>query len=555
MESEVENIENAEDMTINITEKLTADLTALKSFWESKFLKYIFARLLIHEQEIKQIKILEKRLDQHFNEVINLKDPKLYDVVALAESFIYMCQIKLLFVMNTEDLYVAEFFLTRAMILLKNKELCSEAILTSVRALSNLNIVFTKLNNVKKSSQCLNKTMELYLAYTKGQDEFPAPISVETALGIGIKFNTVYVLKNMHMNNLTILLQLSNRYMYELTDLEKAVTYIHNFLKKQLTIVYKPLSTNYIEWALQLIQLAEYFLSCYRFIECKNHLCAATFMMRCYKNTCIVSKDIPPKEKDIEQYKYIVTIIDIIWVKYGLVILYLSGKRLLQKEKEDLCERNKFKTESTTQSNKTFSKLLMFTDASEEFSKFAYVMPDDYITNYKDAKILFIRIIEILNILKAGTFALRSTKFYAEIAHYTSKAYKYLAFYEHDKIKQFKLQKRRVDVLKNCLKMSAKDNLDICMFLWFELGAIYSTLIDIKIENLEVSKLTTEYLMEINSLVKYSVSYFELYLDISKERNMCVHANKIDEIMFHFNLRYNKVQEYINLLRDIDQRD
>ncbi|XP_032685911.1 KIF-binding protein-like [Odontomachus brunneus] len=547
----VENIEDAEDMMMNITKRLAADFKVLKHLIERPLLKRQTTPSFIYEHQIEAIKSLDIHLDQHFNEITDSKDSKLDDVVVLAASFVLMCQVKFLrnSILQQEDLHVAEFLLMRSIILLKDKELNSKSILTSIQAYHELGFIYSKLKDIKKSLRYLNKTFELYLAYTKGQDEFPAPISIETILNIQVKSDAVCVLDNVCMASLSILLRLNN-YEHGSIDMEKVVIYMHKLLKKVL-IIFKPFSINYTEWTFEAIQLAEYFLSCRRFIECKNHLCAASIMMiKCYEEMYMAfNEEMCEKDKDIvhRRFKIIVSIIDMIWVKYGLVILSLSRKRLLQKEEENnLCEINKSKTESITQPNKKFTELLMFTATEEKFRKFTYTMPDDYITNYADAKMLFVQILQLLNNLKVKEFASVSLEFGTQIAHYTSKAYKYLAFYENDKIKQIKLQKRRIDVLEDYLKTTCtNDNFINCTFLWFELAVVYSTLINIKLKNLELSELTAEDSVEINSLVKNSVHYFQLYVNICEHTNP--QGNKDNQIMSCFNLTYNKTTMYADL--------
>lgn len=536
---------------MNITKRLAADFKALKYLMKHPLLKRQTISFR-YEHQIEAIERIDTHLDQHFNEITNSKDSKLDDVVVLAASFVLICHVKILrsSVLQPEDLHVAEFLLTRSMILLKDKELSSKAVLTSIRTFHELGFVYTKLRDLKKSLQYLNKTLELYFAYTKGQDEFPAPINVETIVNIQVEdTDTILALDKVYMASLSTLMKL-NTYEHEPIDIEKMATYMHKLLKK-LLIIFKPLSINYTEWAFEAIHLAEYFLSCHRFIECKNHLCAASIMMiKCYDEMYMaINEKILTIDKDIiyRRFKTVVSIIDMIWVKYGLVILSLSRKRLLQKEEEDnLCEVNKSKIESTTESNKTFAELLMFTDTEENFKKFTYTMPNDYITNYADAKMLFVQILQLLNNLKVGEFASVSLEFGTEIAHYTSKAYKYLAFYEHDKVKQIKLQKRRVDVLEDYLKtLCTNDNLINCAFLWFELAVVYSTLINIKMENIELSELTAEDSVEINSLAKNSAYYFQLYLDIYTHTSPQVDND--NQFMFYFNLTNSKILAYADL--------
>ncbi|XP_014467361.1 PREDICTED: KIF1-binding protein homolog isoform X1 [Dinoponera quadriceps] len=541
----IEKVENTENTT-NLTEQLAADFKILKTFTS---VQYVSCSIL----PVKVIKIFEERLDRYFYTINNLKDPKLEDVIVLASCFILMTCIdnSVKSDLPQENTYLSELHLIRSMALLKEKELNNKTILETMCNFYELGRLYKKLKNPKKSLYCLNKALELYFLYTKGEDEFPVPIDAVTVTGFYgnlFELNTVHLLDRVYLSTLSILIRSSDDFEYGLIDTEKIATYMHKLLMKLLKTV--PSSINHNAWALEAIQLAEFFLCCNCFIECKDHLCAASVMMMKYYNDMYVKckAETSSKEKDYVSLKFknVVSIIDMIWVKYGLIILYLSRKRLLHKEEKDRPrEIVKSELKSIIQSNRKRMKLI-FTDVKEEFTKFIHVMPDNYITDYSDAKILFIRILNLLHNVKTHALASVSAEFRTEIAHYTSKAYKYLASYEHDKIKQIKLQKRRIDVLEDCLKtLSVTDNLNHCIFIWFELAVINSTILGIRIENIHNKKLTTEELAEINLLVKNSVHYFQLYLDQSKPIDTQVDSYRI---MSHFNLRYKKTLRYVTLI-------
>lgn len=538
-----EKVKNAENMT-TFSEKLVTDAKILHDLYIKCKDNYISYQI--------EFNLIKKRLDRYFNEITNLRDPKLDDIIILASLFSSMAFINSEMNASQENLYVIEFYYTQSLTLLKDKELDSKAIILAMHDLIQLYEVYRRLNNPKKYLSCLNKSLDLYLAYTKGQDEFPVPFDIRTIIiEQPVKSSTVHTLNKYFVISLSNLMQLNNNFEHELIDMGKIVTYMHKMLNKIFKII--PLCIEHFAWVTETIRLAEYFLSCDRLIECKSHLCAAYVMIkRCYDEIYMIldaEKFAEYKNCIYMQIQSFICIINITWVKYGLVIFYLSRKQFLQSEEKNIFRKtNISKSKSTTQFNKEFEQLLMFTDKEEELKKFVIMCPYNYITNYNDAKTLFVRILELLKDLKTATFTFVSVEFRAEVAQYTSRAYKYLAFYEHDKSKQVKLQKRRIDVLEDCLKtFHAEDNLENCLFIWFELAIIYSTLLGMMIENLEDDKLTAEELTEINLLVNNSVRYFQLYLSKSEQKN--IQDGNNDQFISYFNLRYNKIESYLNLVK------
>ncbi|XP_014467364.1 PREDICTED: protein KBP homolog isoform X2 [Dinoponera quadriceps] len=507
----VKNIEIAENITMNCTEKLVQICCNLKlledvvSGNEAEF----------STNQTSQILSLEELINQSFYELTNSKNPNLDDIVVLAQSFIIMYYIK--FPKNTserEHLYIAEGCLVQSVTLLKDKELDSKAILVAMVTFNELSHLHTTLGDIEKSLQYLNKALELYMAYTKGQDDFPAPINILNIIGIEVKSNTIYLLDKKYMDTLRSLIMLEDKVKHGLIDMEKISTYMHNLLKKQLKNI--PKTIDHISWAKEVIRLAEYFLSCDRFMECKNHLITASvIMIKHYNNYYKINMEISSKNKHFLhfQYKSIIYIIDTCWVRYGLTLLYSSRKHILnQEEKEKFSMANSSKAEFPAESINQSTKLLMYNYIEKEYKEFVHIVKDNYIRNYNDAKMIFVNILQLLNKMQTNEYTSKDAAVRAEIAQYVSKAYKYFAFYERDKIDQIKLQKRRIEILEDCLKtLHTRNDQTICSFIWFELAIINSTVLGIKIENLHKDKPAAEELAEIDQLVKNSTTYFELY--------------------------------------------
>lgn len=534
----VEKVDSVQDTTMNLTEKLLANYKTLTDFWTDVENKNTLYRL-------RKFKLVKDRLDEHFVEIISLKDPKLDDVLLLAKSFTYIFRIMYLLPPTQENFYEMKYYHIRRLALLKDKELNSKTILMMTSTFNDLFEVYLGLGDEKSALLYVNKSLTSYLTYTKGEDKFPTPVDTLPVLPGFSVLNTNIALDAICLRALSAGIILSNCHAsknYELINMEKLSIYLHKILKKNWRSEFLSLSNTM--WIFETLHLAEYFLSCDRLIECKNHLCAAsTTLMRFYNENCMTTDPkISALQKDYlhSQFKSFKCIIQLTWVKYGLVILYLSKKQLPQKEQHNVCKANESKVNSTVQSNQTFTESLMFTLNEKELEEFSYISVDNYVTNYNDAKLLFLAVLKLLSDLKTflPTFKFAYTNIYVDIAQYTSKAYKYFALYEHDKNKQIKLQKRRIEILENYLKtVSGKDKQNNCSFIWFELAIIYSTLLDIKIADLQENQITAEDLKEIEELVKNSRKYFQLYLNMSEQ----IQTDNNYHILSCFNLRYKTV--------------
>ncbi|EFN87152.1 Protein KBP-like protein, partial [Harpegnathos saltator] len=422
-----------------------------------------------------------------------------------------------------ECMRTGEFFLMRSMTLLKNKELDCKAILGAIETLNELSYIYIELENPMRSLQYSKKAFEIYHTYTKGQDDFPAPVNIITVIDIKTNLNPIYLLNKKYMGTLKSLFILRNKIKPELIDMDQIATYMCELLQKQLK--YIPALIDNVSWATEAIKLAEYFLSRNRFNKCKMYLNIACIMIRAYFSLyfSVLIQTMSVGEQKLIYMNLKSTIFSILmyWVRYGLVLLYTSRERFIEAKREDnLCETNNSISKSATMSVKQLTESLMSPniDCKNKIEEIIYIDEDNYITNYNDAKRIFVRILELLNYLKADKSISGEATVRVEIAQCVSRAYKYLAFYEFDKIKQMKLQKRRIEVLENCLKTLQADDNVIRSFVCFEIGVVNSIVLNIIIENLRNlnEDLNAKELLEIEQLVKKSVMYFQLYTDNHK---------------------------------------
>lgn len=178
----VENLEEDGNVPLDFTEKfykICYDLRGFEGLLRASKSDY-------SKEQATEVTRFKERLDKYFYEITNSKDPPLFDdVIFLAESFVCMYRITLLkCTVDTEQSVAAEFFLTRSMTLLEGKELDRKAIVGSIVILNELARAYMSRELPLRTLQYLNKALDLYIAYTKGEDKFPAPINMLTIVGI-----------------------------------------------------------------------------------------------------------------------------------------------------------------------------------------------------------------------------------------------------------------------------------------------------------------------------------------------------------------------------------
>ncbi|XP_032685912.1 KIF-binding protein-like [Odontomachus brunneus] len=546
-----ESIKNGDGVTIDCSEKIIELCCNIR---EMEII--ISSDKDMSRTNVDTIVRYEELLDSYFFEISSSKDQKLDDIIVLAISFMGMSKIKLPFDMTEQEhLHIARYFVLQSLTLLKGKELNSRVILTAISALNLMSDICIKLRNEELSLQYLNKALDLYIAYTKGQDDFPAPINMLNVPNINTTpTNNVYLLDEIFMKTLRFLITLGCSIKDLAIDMQKMTTYMHKLLKKHLENI--PQSIDYISWTTEAIRLAGYFSSCDRFAECKNHLSFASIIATKFYNNCC---KIDPKTSTEENktfychYKSIVSVIDVSWVKYGLALLFSSRKRLLNQEGQDnIVEINRCKSESVTvsvaqQSTKQSTELLMFPCTEKEYEKFIHITGENYITTYTEAKEIFVNILQLINKIKVDKLVSEDTEVRVEIAQYISRAYKYLAFYVDDKVNHVKLQKRRIDVLEECLtSLNEKEHTIMYVLIRLELAFINSTILNIKLESTKKNKTSEKESKkeseEINQLIEKNKTYLQFYIDNTKGIENALKSRLIDEsyqVISSLNVQYS----------------
>lgn len=479
----------------------------------------------ILETHQKYIDIIDVKMDRLFREVINLKDEKFDDCVTLALSYLYMSYAYI--DSENKTLILGKKYLTKSLELLQNKELDCKAILIAMRSHNELSYIETIAQNIIEAESHLNKAMELYAMFTE-EDDYPTPVDVASILNIEDEANSKCLLNEIYRATLEGLLDMEETTFLhsKRTDIPKAVIYMHKLLVKKLNAA----DTDHAMWAIYSANLSTYFTKYGRFIEARNHLTAANFMIQKYflnvyqkveeSNLSIIEN----VSKDMQVYKYASALIANYWAKYGLALLRLSKQTMIHDTEEKLCEAStsqSSESKCSTKSKRQPKDLLIFSDIETDLKEFTAPITNKCPLDYKEAKKVFVNVLKWYNDVKAYVISdtidnvlVDKLEDECSIALSISMAYKYLTYYEHDKSNKLKLHKRQIEIIEKVMEISKPTaGTEIYKQLCIELIFSYTTIIDTMTEHLHADKpgLSEKESLEVKQWVTRCLTSLKLY--------------------------------------------
>ncbi|XP_032662777.1 uncharacterized protein LOC116840317 isoform X2 [Odontomachus brunneus] len=471
----------------------------------------------------KQAKTMIMTMDKLFNKIINSRKPKLNDTIILAYSYQNMCHAH---VQSNEkkELHIAKDFILRCVRLIKDKEVNSKYILIALKAYNHLGYIYYKQNKTEKAISVLDKAVDLYLLYTQAIEEYGVPIDFENIIKPSGNLDGHEKLKKVYIFILESLIDIHTEMVP--TNNHSLIICRHLLLIAEFDRL--PQTRNYLKWCEKVSTLCECLLKYNRFIEAQNHLTVLLYVKAAYIDEKYkkikdrrqeYSLEIAKLDKESNIIKYC---INEYMVKYLIALLRFSMQRSLRLEKITVSESDNLQSKYSTNSKKQIlPKLLLFQlEKGYPIPKEDILTTIPYITDYNDAYEKF-------------TFALRyiynwvsyvksngnlDTKKFTQFILNVSNAYKYMAFYEQDTASQILLQDNRVNILSIAIRTISSEHLNVLKYLWLQLAITYSSLINIKFEQLEtINPLYTPQkhgtiMFEINNLVKNAVINLDLYL-------------------------------------------
>lgn len=205
------------------------------------------------------------------------------------------------------------------------------------------------------------------------------------------------------------------------------------------------------------------------------------------------------------------------WAKYGLALLEHSRERLyaeLDAENQPGNEHTETTTNLAELEGIDKSQCERFFDL--ELTAIESRITDKPVHVFGEARNVFKAVQSFLEAAKVFYALDGHCSDHVEIVRDHSTLYKVIAFFDPDLERQCKMHKRRADMLSGILKqLNRQFYLLVCRQLMFELGEIFSTMLDNKLALIEQSQVppNDHARAKINTLSGKSIENFQAYVD------------------------------------------
>ena len=273
-------------------------------------------------------------------------------------------------------------------------------------------------------------------------------------------------------------------------------------------------SFNPLEWATHAAAISQYYVTENDFATARHCLCCSEAIL------IKLNQDADSSGNSSDHLKEQTNSIRRCWGKYALGLLTISKLKL--RESADQPDQNALLAEIDRPSKFHFNLPESLYNL-KECEKNA--ITSNIVLDYDQARKIFLQAQNILNEAKEFFKLDGYVSDHCEIIRDISDLYSCLLFFEEDLERRCKMYKRRLDLLiPTCEEISAQFYLTIKRQLLFDIGTIYSELMDTKLEIFQAKKEkktlnpteSANAISKINQLAKNSLNYFEQFLDTMK---------------------------------------
>lgn len=418
---------------------------------------------------------------------------------------------------DTEEVSSGEKHLEKCKEIIEKFENLPEVVLIALNMYNQFGILWSQ-REPEKSKVFLEKAEQLYSSF---EASGKTPIDISDLFEPNLEtYNDTMAFKNMKKIYTLTLYYLAQIFGKLKEDFKSAV-YCHITLQRQLEMDdYEP-----IDWALNSATLSQFFMEKCGFKQARHHLAASSYVLDKYKTEelDVETEATEDYEAKMETYNHRSADVARCWIKYAIFLLGRSKDRLLG-HTENIDEK------CSMVSDLSLMKLSDDANVSKEdlqnlsfkginFDSYEDQITDQFILQLSDAKKVFLKTQDWIK--KAQEYYNLDTlaSDYIEIIQDQSQLYLNFLFFEDDQDNQAKLHKRRIDSLEHIISnINSQYYMNYCRQIWFELGQIYSDIIDIKSEKLRETKERPkpQALTKINSLVEKCIKHYKSFLSSFK---------------------------------------
>ena len=457
---------------------------------------------------------------------------------------------------EVQELGQGEKDLLASLNILKEVKKKQFVVLTDVKAHNQLGVLWCIRDDHAKAKEYLDKAERAYDEFTNTKRENQIEFGEADNFGIyGIR--DLLNIENLEENFPNTFekekaLDLLNAHTYyylaqvfqKLEEPKKSAECCHKTLGKQLELKeYKPL-----EWSTNAATLSHHYIACESFRAAKNHLGAASFVLERFKQE-LESREFGENEEeekeDLEEaVRKCEADIARSWGKYSLVLLQTSMEAILDNGSENVEQGSHNQSDSELNSmqvqdielgeDTAISSQVQINNKSlaDDEDEFPFIeidpdllaIPDTKCKTFEESRSIFLPGQRFFNLSKKQYYTLNEhCTDYAEINQDLSQMHKILIFFEKDPERQFKMHKRRIDLLEELVK-----ELNITVYkllvrqLLFEIAEIYSSMMDIKLAKWTAQQgINTgendSLKNKINSLISLSINNFTTFHETLKQ--------------------------------------
>jgi len=269
-----------------------------------------------------------------------------------------------------------------------------------------------------------------------------------------------------------------------------------------------------VDWAMNAATLSQYYITESNFPSARHCLSSAQFILK----EASESVDEASDEASERVHKAWADLYRC-WAKYGLALLEHSRDRLyrqLDPEAQQENDHNVENTSTTVTESEESDKSWCDRFFDLELTAIESRITDKPVCVFGEARNVFKPVQSWLEAAKVFYALDGHCSDHVEIVRDHSSLYKVIAFFDPDLERQCKMHKRRVDMLGGILnQLSRQFYMLVCRQLMFELGEIYSTMLDNKLALIEDSQAppSEHARAKINTLSGKSIENFQAYVD------------------------------------------
>ncbi|XP_078035357.1 KIF-binding protein [Augochlora pura] len=418
-----------------------------------------------------------------------------------------------------EDLKESETYTTKCLDILQEVKIDMKAKLyPMIHCLLQLAIIYSDWNQNEKALSFLNNLNQIYLDYASDGDYYifeEIPYSCFMSDNVGTEKFYKDTLEECHMLSLYYMAQIY----CALGDHRNSALSCHKTLCKQVHLSKANYKLDHIDWALNAATLSQFFLEIEAFNLARHHLAAASYILETYKDILNEKTKEDPESEQIaanwEDFNHRSADVAMCWSKYGIVLLDVSRKRLLEKSNLDEDNNETFKqiNEEKVLELKSYENL-KFYDLEDKIEPIAKQVTDQYLLDFNDARPVFLNVQKWLNEAKSYYTLNEHASVHVTIAKSLAEAYYQLAFFEDDYDRQAKMHKRRIDVLESVInELNPQYYKAECRQFWICLGEAYSDLLNTKLDRLQSTGRTPEAVAKIKRLIQNSINNYQRFLN------------------------------------------